>query len=263
MTDRRSTASEVPAIRAADWPPIGSPVGASTMSPAMAEMRAYPRYLLGAVEEALGQRVLEIGVGHGTYTGFLREQGRRVLATDIDPDCLDRVRKRFAGDDGVEFAPINLDLEESVREVSDFRADSVLCLNVLEHIEFDVGALEYLQLACGMGAKLGIVVPAHPFLFGKMDAEAGHFRRYTRSSLAATLESGGWVVERVRYLNVVGAAGWWFHNRVRRTAGLADGAVNRQMRSADAWLPQVARLTDPLFGRLAGLSVAAVARLHY
>ena len=56
------------------------------------------------------------------------------------------------------------------------------------------------------------------------------------------------------------ALGWWYHNRWRKTAGLADESVNRQMRGIDRWLPRIARLTDPIFGRLAGLSVLAIAR---
>jgi hypothetical protein len=61
-------------------------------------------------------------------------------------------------------------------------------------------------------------------------------------------------------VNLLGALGWWFHNRLRRDAGLQDAAVNQQMRAADRWLPRIARLTDPIFARFAGLSVLAIAQ---
>jgi len=236
------------------------PTGADTMSPAMRDMRAYPRYLFRRVERHLGQRVWEIGVGYGTYTAMLRETDRHVLATDIDPTCLTAVKERFARDDAVQTATVDLTDEVSVRALADFRADSIVCFNVLEHIEDDVTALRWMKSAVEPRATLALIVPAHQWLFGKMDSEAGHFRRYSRRTAADALRSAGWKIDRVRYLNLTGAAGWWYHNRVRRDAGLADDSVNRQMKSIDRWLPRLARVTDPLFGRVAGLSVLAIGK---
>lgn len=235
------------------------PVGASTMGPAMADLRAYPRYLYDRVAGSLGRRVIEIGVGYGTYTTWLRGSGRSVLATDIDEHCLFEVANRFAGDREVKTARLDLTDEASIRSCAAFAADSIVCFNVLEHIEDDVAALRWLREAVVPGARIGLVVPAHPRLFGRMDAEAGHFRRYTRLSVAESLHRGGWQVERVRYLNIVGAAGWWYHNCWRKNAGLTDELANQQIRAADYWLAGLSRLTDPLFGRLAGLSVMAIA----
>jgi hypothetical protein len=110
------------------------------------------------------------------------------------------------------------------------------------------------------GGQLGLIVPAHPSLLGRMDREAGHYRRYTRRTLADTLAQSGWHTVSLKYINLLGAVGWWFHNRVRRDAGLADPAANDQMRRADRLLPPVAALTDPLLHRWAGLSLVAIAR---
>lgn len=236
------------------------PVGHQTMSPAMRDMGAYRRYLFRLVEPALGDRVWEIGVGHGGYTALLRESGRSVLATDIDDECLQEAGARFSNDAAVDTAHIDLTDHESIARQAGWRADSIICLNVLEHIEYDVAALDWLREAAAPRATLGIVVPAHPRLYGRMDREAGHFRRYTRRTLRTALTQAGWRVERLRYVNLVGAMGWWYHNRVRKDAGLQDVRVNRQMLRADAWLPRLARFTDPLFGRCGGLSVLAIAR---
>lgn len=235
------------------------PTGLETMSPAMAEMRAYPRYLFDRVFPYLGSRVWEIGVGHGQYTHWLRQSGKSVLATDIDDQCVDAVTRQFHGDYAVVTAKVDLTDSVSVHSQSDFQADSILCFNVLEHIEDDVAALRWLRESVAAQARMGLIVPAHPGLFGQMDREAGHFRRYTRRSLSQALTQAGWIVQRLRYLNICGAAGWWYHNRVRKEAGLADATVNRQMRAADQWLPLLARLTDPICGYWAGLSVLAIA----
>lgn len=235
------------------------PTGLGTMSPAMAEMRAYPRYLFEKVSRDLGSRVWEIGVGHGNYTAWLVQAGKSVLATDVDADCVLSVERQFRESGSVVTANVDLTDPVSIHAQKNFRADSLLCFNVLEHIEDDVSALQWLRESVAPHAKLALIVPAHPKLFGRMDQEAGHFRRYTRRSLSAALVRAGWIVERLRYLNLCGACGWWYHNRVRKQAGLTDESVNRQMRSIDRWLPLLAKFTDPLFGSLAGLSVMAIA----
>jgi 2-polyprenyl-3-methyl-5-hydroxy-6-metoxy-1,4-benzoquinol methylase len=235
------------------------PTGAATMSPAMAEMQAYPRYLYNQVIGHLGSRVWEIGIGHGTYTRWLREAGKSVLATDIDEACISRLAEEFVGDPNIVTSRVDLTDEASVRAQNDFQADSILCFNVLEHIRDDAAALRWLRDAVAPGAVLALIVPAHPWLYGRMDAEAGHFRRYTRKSLRSVMTQAGWKVEQLQYLNVVGAMGWWYHNRLRSNVGLADQAVNQQMRAADRWLPQLARLTDPVFRWTGGLSVLAIA----
>ncbi len=235
-----------------------SPTGAATMSPVMAEMRHYPRYLFDQIAPALGHRILEIGVGFGTYTPWLLERGE-VLAADTDAACLTRVCQELACD---RLHAVRLDLgdAESVGRCAAFRPDSVVCINVLEHIADDAAALRGLHGIVEPRGMLALIVPAHQALFGRMDAEAGHHRRYTRAGVRDLVTAAGWHLEWCRYVNALGAAGWWVHNRLRRTAGLNDPAANRQIRRSDRWLPLVARLTDPLLGGVCGLSVVAVGR---
>ena len=234
------------------------PTGAATMGPAMASMRAYPRYLFELLAPALGRRMLEIGVGHGNYTEWLLDRGE-VLGVDLDEPCLAAARERF-GPRGLKTAQMDLSDPESIATCAWFAPDSIVCVNVLEHIQDDAAALRGLAGIVSAGGALGLIVPAHQSLYGRMDAEAGHFRRYSRRAVRALLAGTGWRVESCRYVNALGAAGWWWHNRVRHKAGLNDAAVNRQMLASDRWLPRMARVTDPLLGSVCGLSVAAVGR---
>lgn len=234
------------------------PTGRATMSPAAEGMRYYQRYLFSLIRPWLGRRVLEIGVGHGILTAWLAERAD-VLATDIDQDCLDAVARVFPNAKNVTTARLDLSDAASVAACASFHPDTVVCINVLEHIDRDVDSVRAVREIVTPGGRLLLIVPAHPALYGRMDAEAGHFRRYTRRSLTAHLTEAGWRVERARYVNAVGAFGWWVNNRVRRNAGLNDCAVNAQMRLADRWLPLLARATDPVLARAVGLSVFAVA----
>ncbi len=234
------------------------PVGFSTMSPAMGEMTAYQKYLFDSLTPALGSRVIEIGVGYGNYTGWLLEQGA-VLGTDIAEECLESVKKRYADKENLQTAMLDLYNEDSIKACADFQADSIYCVNVLEHIEQDVQALKWLRSVVVPNGQIALLVPAMQWLFGPMDAQAGHFRRYTRKSLTKALDDSGWTVDCSFYLNALGGMGWFYHNRIRK-AGLVDQQVNSQMRKGDWILPKVAALTDPLMGKLFGLSVVAFAR---
>jgi len=62
---------------------------------------------------------------------------------------------------------------------------------VLEHIEDDVAALTAVVDALEPGGELAVLVPAHPFLFGRLGANFGHFRRYTRPQVCALIEGAG------------------------------------------------------------------------
>ena len=237
-----------------------SPVGASTMSPAMERMQCYTRYLIRQVKGVLGNRVLEIGCGYGQVTHALASEERSVLATDIDQDFVARARQRFENCPNISVGWIDLNDEDSILAHRNYAADTIVCFNVLEHIRDDEAALRWLHDVVAKEAGLGLIVPAHQRLYGKMDKEAGHFRRYTRESLTEVLSKSGWTVRRSRYINLVGGLGWWYHNRVRANAGLTDPSVNAQMLFGDRWLPRIARFTDPIFSHIMGLSVMVSAR---
>jgi SAM-dependent methyltransferase len=195
-------------------------------------------------------------VGYGTYTGWLLERGV-VLGSDVAPECLVAVRRQYPTP-RLRLARIDLCDEATIAACDDFQGDTIFCVNVLEHIPDDVRALSMLRRLVRPGGALALAVPAHPRLYGPMDAQAGHVRRYTRRSLGDALTRAGWTTQRTFYLNAAGALGWWYHNRWRK-AGLADEQANMQMRAADRWLPRIARLTDPIAQRWFGLSVAAFA----
>lgn len=241
-----------------------APIGLSTMSPAMADMQHYPAYLLHLVVQHLGPTVWEIGIGNGQTVRELLARGHRIVATDIARECLDALLASLqqfdpSSRDRVCSLQIDLNAPSSLIPLREKSIDAVISFNVLEHIENDTAALTAIRSVVPDRAVLGLIVPAHPSLYGKMDAQAGHYRRYTRATLRSVLERSGWSVQQCRYVNAMGAVGWWYHNRCRRNTALDDPSVNQQMRLADRWLPPLAKATDPWLGSWFGLSVLAIA----
>ncbi len=107
--------------------------------------------------------------------------------------------------------------------------DTLIMMNVLEHIEDDVAALRRLSRLVIPGGRIVLWVPAYPALYGEFDRMVGHFRRYTPATLRRPVELAGLRVERVEPVNLLGGIAWWV--AVRRV----------RQRSAD---PRLVRLYD-------------------
>src|SRR5262245_38825262 len=168
------------------------------MSPGMSTAKRYARYLFDCVKRYLRPPILEIGAGYGTYTPLLLKRGR-VIAVDVDGDCLRDLRARYPSED-LETGLLDLNDQGAVRACRRFQFQSAFSSNVFEHIADDEGALRALGEAIVPGGYLGLIVPAHPRLYGYMDSQAGHFRRYTRRSLSQSLREAHWQVRKTFYI---------------------------------------------------------------
>lgn len=178
-------------------------------------MKAAQRYFAWQsrlAEHELGRRVLEVGCGLGNFTAQL--EGRDFVAgIDVDGNCLDLWRQRFAGRD--HYVGLQLDAQDSAFcELAHYQIDSIACLNVLEHIEKDQLALRHMNRILPAGGRVVLIVPAFEALYGEIDARLGHFRRYSRRSLARGAENAGFRVKRLRFMNTVGFLGWWANAKI-------------------------------------------------
>src|SRR5205823_594100 len=137
------------------------------------------------------------------------------------------------------------------------RIDSIVLSNVLEHIEDDAGALRRFRQILAPGGRVIVLVPALPAIFGAIDEAVGHFRRYTKTGLSLLIESEGFEVEHLEYMNVAGIAGWFVNGRVLKRRTLPP----LQLRLYDQVMPLVAE-AEARIGKLPiGMSLFAVARV--
>ena len=161
----------------------------------------------------VGKRVLEIGSGIGNLSAFLLDSERLVL-TDTREEYLDRLRKRFDPPRHPNVTVERLYLPNEHGALAGQRFDTIICLNVLEHVEDDRGSLAAIRAMLAPGGRLVLLVPALPALYGSMDRELGHHRRYKRGALADLLRATGFMVAHTEYFNLAGVPGWWFAGRV-------------------------------------------------
>ena len=176
----------------------------------------YNRWMFRQLAPYLGERVLEIGSGIGNLTRYL--VGRElVVATDLNPRYLRLLANTFERHTRVRVEPLDLgDFDPAA--LAEHRLDTIVCLNVLEHLEDDRTALARLFAALAPGGRLIVLVPAHRWLYGGIDRAIQHYRRYERAELAERFSEAGFRVERAWFFNRLGVLGWYLNSvLLRRT----------------------------------------------
>lgn len=200
-------------------------------------MSAAPRYARWQVEVLrpwLGRRILEIGSGIGNISSELRALDPELLVlTDTDPWYLNRLKSTYATDPVVRFDAVTLPDPAAHERLGELELDTVVSLNVLEHIEDDLNSLRTMRELVRPGGKIVLLVPAMPALYGTLDVELQHFRRYTRESLRQVMEAAGLNDVQLKWYNRAGVPGWWFNARIRKATRVPIG----QLRVFDALVP--------------------------
>jgi len=173
---------------------------------ALERAQRFNGWMAGAVRPMLGSRVLEIGAGIGNLTSL------EVALLDLEKDAgFEAVAGQF---------------------------DTVICLNVLEHVQDPVAALQRMRGALQPGGRLVVYVPVGPYLYSSLDEALGHRCRYTADSLKAELETAGFQVEETRPFNRVSVPAWWFNGKVLRRRSFS----RVQLKLFDLMVPILRRL---------------------
>ncbi len=208
----------------------------------------YLRWIADMIEPHLGRRVLELGAGIGSITALYAE-GHDVVASDLSDQCVAALRARFAGTPNVTVKQEDLRQLEAAGD----RFDSVLLVNVLEHIEDDAGVLSTLPSVLAPGGRVVVYVPALNGLYGQWDRKVGHFRRYSKWRMREVAREANLDVVHLRYVNALAIPVWIAFSRtdVDRTQGASLSIWDRTGVPLSRALEQ--RVPTPI-----GLNVLAV-----
>lgn len=203
------------------------------------------------VEPFLGKEILEVGMGIGIFTEKLLSRGK-VFGVDIVPEFVTEARRRLGTRKDLEsiVADMGAGLPDSLRGRS---FDTIVCMNVLEHIEDDRGTLSRFLGLLKPGGRLVLVVPAHKWLFNPLDSNDGHFRRYEKLELRSRMQEAGFRIVHEGRFNLFGIAGWLVNGTILRRKDLPTG----QMGLFDRLAPLLFRI-EKLVGPPAGLSLLCV-----
>lgn len=203
----------------------------------------YMRWIVDLARPHLDGPILEIGAGHGTFTGALAEIGP-VHAVEPGRHAGTVLAARFAGDDRVRVTAGVIDDVE--REPA---YGSAVMINVLEHIEDDVGALRELRARLRPGGRIAIWVPAFELLFSDFDRKLGHHRRYRKAGLRSVVEAAGFRVTDIRYVNAPGFFSWLLITRLLRREPTSGPLVTIFDRFVVPVIRRLEAIVAPPFGQ--------------
>jgi len=204
----------------------------------LAGTRRFNKWMADTIRPWLGARVLELGAGIGNMTQHLSRSRKLYVATDLDDEHLARLRVRFQNRPNLRYGCCDL------RDPAGFAAlrggfDTVVCLNVLEHIEDDLLGLRNIRSALEPGGRAIILVPQDQSIYGTLDQVLGHYRRYSAGELRARMEEAGFQFEGMLEFNRITRPGWYLNGRILKRYDF--GAF--QLRAFD-WLVPVWKRLD-------------------
>lgn len=201
-------------------------------------------------------RVLEIGCGSGSLTELIAGSVDELITVDTKREAVDYTRQRMAGRN-VDIRQMNVFSEASRRELGDF--DSILFCNVLEHIDDDLEALKYCRSYLEKrNGTLVLLVPAHQFIYGTLDEEVGHRRRYSKSDIRRLASQSGFRIQDLFYFNSVGAVGWFVNYGILKRRGTNEGDETLQVGLFDRFCVKPTRFIESLVRPPFGISVISV-----
>ena len=219
------------------------------------EARNYRQYEYDMVAPHVGRSLLEIGSGLGHFAEQLEFLPRldRLVVSDFDPYCVERLEKRFAERADVEVLQFGLPTDIPLRD----KVDTVVMMNVLEHIEDDAEALRSLARVTRPGGRIVIWVPGYMQLYGDFDRKVGHVTRYTPATLRRTVTEAGLGIDVLKPINFLGGIAWWAAVR-RGGVGYPDP---RLVKVYDRTVVPLTRLIERFVRPPFGQTVFCVARV--
>jgi 2-polyprenyl-3-methyl-5-hydroxy-6-metoxy-1,4-benzoquinol methylase len=216
----------------------------------------FTKWVFDVVLPALGGNILEVGSGLGTFSEHIIQgfPESSITLSDVSPTYVKNLEEKF-GSSKVAVYKLDLNDPEDFRKMSHKKFDSIIAINVLEHIQDDKMALRQLRDLLNVGGILVMLVPANKFLYNIIDKSIGHWRRYTKDELRAKVKECGFGIDRMFFFNILGMVGWYINGNICK-----NPVINKQASGIFDKLIPVMRIIEKALGRRMGLSIICFAR---
>ena len=202
----------------------------------------YSSWMYHIYEDYVGAKVFDVGAGMGRMVRYYIDKAEEVVATDIFQHQVDYMNESFREYDG--FKAEMVDIMKDNLSAYHGRFDTVICINVLEHLENDYEAVERMKELLYDGGHLIIMVPAWQKLFCDMDRNVGHYRRYDPGRLEDIAEKNEMRIVKHHYFNCLGVIPYWLKSK----RGIKKNeSFSTSMSTADSCIYNIAaRILEPL-----------------
>ena len=154
----------------------------------------FQKYIYLLIKKFLKNKTLEVGAGLGSFTRNYFKEINDVSVTEIDQNNFNILKNKFKNE------KINV-LSKKIQQIEG-KFETIIYLNVLEHIESDLEEIDDALSKINIGGYLIIVVPAHQKLYTNFDKEIGHFRRYDKKFFNRNYKNAS--IEKLVYVDAMG-----------------------------------------------------------
>ncbi len=210
----------------------------------------YHKWILDEFRPSLGKRLVEVGAGTGSFSELLLGEKPQSISI-VEPsemfEFLEQNVRQLETD-----AEVNLHraIFAEVRDkIAETEPDSILYVNVLEHIEDDRGELEMIRETLVLGGRCFIFVPALMSLYGEFDRKIGHFRRYSKAEIEEKCTAAGFRILTSKYFDFAGILPWWLKYKLLKSDSLESGAVALYDKIAVPFVKAFERFVRPPSGK--------------
>ena len=199
--------------------------------------------------------ILEIGSGIGTYSEKLINNfpNSKIILSDISESYVEELKKRFAFPN-VESVIFDLNNKAHFQRVGKNRFDTIIALNVIEHIEDDGLALNFIYEMLRQNGKALILVPAHQFLYNNIDKKVGHYRRYSKKTLLDLINKTKFKIDDIYFYNASGILGWILSGNILKKDEIEEDTYSLY----DKMIPFIKTIEKHLLFRSIGISLITV-----
>jgi SAM-dependent methyltransferase len=228
------------------------PLGLETLEN-FSEVPRFNQWLYAKIARFASGQILEIGSGIGNISAFLLKDQPDTTLSDLRPEYCQILENKFGQNPnlrGIYSLDLSLTDFNSRYSVLLEKFDTVIALNVVEHIEEDSIAIRNAKALLRKNGKLIILVPAGQWLYNSLDHELGHFKRYSKAGLKKLMESAGFSVSYCRYFNAAAILGWFISGNI-----LGEKLIPQSKLHVFNKLLPVFRILDWFITPFAGISV--------
>jgi SAM-dependent methyltransferase len=233
------------------YPEIIDEAGKHTLE-VIAKASRFNQWMYSEIKPFLKGNILEIGSGIGNISKFIIEAGFTVSLSDYNPAYCRILSQNFSHYPNVK-AIHTIDLLQPYFETTYASLkesfDSIILLNVIEHIADDKKAIKNCRFLLQKKGHLVVLAPAYQWLYCKFDKELGHFRRYSLSSMSSLVKEQGFDIIHQQHFNFAAIPGWFFSGKLLKNKTIGSN----EMSFFDSIVP-LAKLLDKLVMTKMGIS---------
>lgn len=216
------------------------------------------KWLFDAISPYCSGKILEVGSGIGNLSFYLLKKFSNVTLSDFRNKYCDILKIKYGNYANLN-AVVEIDLSlnnfKEIYPYSSKKYDTIVALNVLEHIKNDALAIHNCRELLAPNGQLVLLVPAYQFLYNSLDKNLDHYKRYNKTNLSQLINNEGLQVVEIKYFNFIGIFGWWFTGSLLKKKQIP----NYQLKIFNKLIP-IFRFIDMLVFNKAGLSVIVICK---